>query len=327
MRARVVRFGATGGPEVLRAGEVELAPPGPHEARLRQTAIGLNYIDVYHRSGLYPVPVLPCVPGMEAAGVVEEVGSDVRDVRVGDRVAYASRPIGAYASARNFPAERLVRLPDAIDDQIAAALLLKGMTAQYLLRRVFDVAPGHAILVHAAAGGVGSLLCQWGRALGATVFGTVSSDEKAELAHGFGCAHPLVVPREDPVRRVRELTGGRGVDVVYDSVGKATLFASLDCLAPRGMLVSYGQSSGSPPPFDLGEVAKRGSLFVTRPSLFDYTATRAELTTTAEELFRAVAAGMLRPWIGRRWQLEEAEAAHRALDERKTLGASLLLVD
>jgi len=326
VRARAVRFHATGGPEVLVAEEIELPDPGPGEVRLRQSAIGLDFIDVYHRTGLYPVPSLPCIPGVEAAGVVEALGAGVGDLAIGERVAYASRPLGSYASRRNFPADRLVRLPPSITDEDAAALMLKGMTAQYLLRRTFRVEAGHAILVHAAAGGVGSILCQWARALGALVIGTVSSEEKAELARGFGCAHPIVVPREDLVSRVRELTQGRGVHVVYDSVGKDSFTASLDCLAPRGMLVSFGQSSGMPPPLALGELARRGSLFLTRPSLFDYTVSREELVATASELFCAVESGAVLPWIGQRWPLEEAAEAHRALEGRRTRGASLLLV-
>jgi NADPH2:quinone reductase len=326
VRARAIRFHATGGPEVLIAEEIELPEPGPSEVRLRQTAIGLNFIDVYHRTGLYPVPALPCTPGLEGAGVVEALGASVRELAIGDRVAYASRPLGAYASRRNFPADRLVKLPPSVSDEDAAALMLKGMTAQYLLRRTFRVERGHAILVHAAAGGVGSLLCQWGRALGALVIGSVGSDEKAELARGFGCAHPIVVPREDLVRSVREITAQRGVQVVYDSIGKESFFASLDCLAPRGMLVSFGQSSGLPPPLELGELSRRGSLFLTRPSLFDYTASHEELRATAADLFQAVSSGAVRPWIGQRWPLEQAAEAHRALEGRRTRGATLLVV-
>jgi NADPH2:quinone reductase len=324
--ARVVRFHATGGPEVLRVEEVDLPPPGPREVRLRQTAVGVDFIDVYFRTGVYPARSLPSGLGFEAAGVIEAVGPEVEGWRPGERVAYAARPIGAYASARNYPAERLVRVPAGIDDETAAALMLKGMTAQVLVRRVFRVGAGHWVLLHAAAGGVGSTVVQWASALGARVIGTVGSEAKAELARSLGCEHVIVLPRPDLAREVRELTGGRGVDVAYDSVGKDTLAASLDALAPRGMLVSFGQSSGWPAPLEWSELAFRKSPILTRPSLFDYTASAEELAATAGELFAAVLDGSVKPTIGQRWRLEQASEAHAALESRRTRGASVLLV-
>jgi NADPH2:quinone reductase len=325
MRAHAIRFERTGGPEVLRWEEVEVSAPGPGEALLRQTAIGVNFIDVYHRTGLYPVPSFPSGIGMEAVGVVEAIGPGVTEVSPGDRVAYASLPIGGYAEWRCMPAERLVRVPPGISDEEAAAMMLKGMTAQYLLRRTYRVQPGDTIVFYAAAGGVGSIACQWAKHLGAEVIGVVGSDEKATLARELGCAHTIVYTRERVPERVRALTGGKGVPVVYDSVGKATFFDSLDCLAPRGLMVSFGNASGPVPPFDLQELALRGSLYLTRPTLATYTATREELLATAEELFDVVLSKAVRIRIGLRLPLREAARAHQALESRATTGAIVLL--
>jgi NADPH2:quinone reductase len=322
--AGTIRVHDTGGPEVLRYEQVEMGRPGPGQARIRQTAIGLNFIDVYFRTGLYPPPGLPFTPGQEAAGVVEEIGEGVSEVQVGQRVAYAGA-IGAYAESRLVPANRLVPLPDDISDEQAAAMMLKGMTAQYLLRRTFRVQPGLTILFHAAAGGVGTIACQWAKHLGATVIGTVGSDEKAELARAHGCDHPIRYDREDVVARVKEITGGKGVPVVYDSVGRTTFERSLDCLAPFGMLVSFGQSSGKIPPVDLGIFAQKGSLYVTRPTLVTHTATRENLLNSANELFEVVASGAVKILVNQRFPLREAAEAHRALETRKTTGSTILL--
>ncbi|HRZ08053.1 MAG TPA: quinone oxidoreductase, partial [Candidatus Competibacteraceae bacterium] len=273
---KAIRIHQYGGPEALRWEEVEVGDPGPGQLRVRHGAVGLNYIDVYHRTGLYPLPSLPWTLGMEGAGQVEAVGEGVTEFKVGDRVAYASPPVGAYAEARLIAADRVVALPDAIDDRTAAAMMLQGMTAQYLLRRTYRVQPGDAILLHAAAGGVGLIASQWARHLGAIVIGTVGSDEKAELARAHGCHHVVVYSRENFVERVREITGGQGVAVVYDSVGKETFMGSLDCLRPLGMMVSFGNASGPVPPFDPGILAAKGSLFLTRPTLMTYTAQRPD---------------------------------------------------
>jgi NADPH2:quinone reductase len=322
--AGVVRVHQTGGPEVLRYEQVEVGQPGPGQALIRQTAVGLNYIDVYFRSGLYPPPSLPFVAGQEGAGVIEAVGEGVKDVPVGQRVAYAGS-LGAYAERRLIPADRLVEVPDGITDEQAAAMMLKGMTAHYLLRRTFRVEPGQTVLFHAAAGGVGLIACQWAKHLGATVIGTVGSAEKAELAKAHGCDHPIRYDREDVVARVRELTGGKGVPVVYDSVGQATFTRSLDCLAPLGMLVCFGQSSGKIPPFDTAILGQKGSLFLTRPSLMNYTAARADLLRAANELFDVVKRGAVKIEINQRYPLRDAADAHRALEGRKTTGSSVLL--
>jgi NADPH:quinone reductase len=321
----VVRAHAVGGPEVLRFEEVDVGSPGRGQVLLRQTAVGLNFIDVYFRRGLYPPPQLPFVPGLEAAGVVEAVAEDVHEPKVGQRVAYASPPMGAYAERRLMPADRVVVLPDGVSDKQAAAMMLKGMTAQYLLRRTYRVQSGQTILFHAAAGGVGLIACQWARHLGATVIGTVGSDAKAELARAHGCAHVIRYDREDVVARVREITGGKGVPVVYDSVGQATFERSLDCLAPLGMLVSFGQSSGKIPPVDLGILSQKGSLYVTRPTLMTYTAERGDLVAAAHELFEVVQSGAVRIEINQRFALSEAAEAHRALEGRRTTGSTLLL--
>jgi len=321
----MVRVHEVGGPEVLRFEQVEVGEPGRGQARLRQTAIGLNFIDVYHRTGLYPPPGLPFTPGLEAAGVVEAIGEGVSEVAVGDRVAYAAPPMGAYAETRLMQADRLVKLPDGIDDRTAAGMMLKGMTAQYLLRRTYPVQAGQTILFHAAAGGVGLIACQWAKHLGARVLGTVGSEAKAELARAHGCDVPIRYDRDDVVARVRELTDGKGVPVVYDSVGKDTFEKSLDCLAPRGMLVAFGQSSGNIPPLNLGVLSQKGSLYVTRPTLVTYTAARDDLLAAARELFDVVQRGAVRIEINQTFALRDAAKAHRALEGRQTTGSTLLL--
>jgi NADPH2:quinone reductase len=320
---KAIRFHRTGGPEVLSLDEVEVGAPGPGEARVRHTAVGVNFVDTYHRTGLYPLP-LPSGIGVEAAGVVEAVGSGVADVRPGDRVAYAATP-GAYAEARLIPADRLVPLPAAISDREAAAIMVKGLTVQALLRRTHPVQPGDTVLFHAAAGGVGLLAIQWLKAIGATVIGTVGSDEKAELARVHGCDHVIVYTREDFPARVREITGGAGVPVVYDSVGKSTFEGSLDCLRPLGLMVSFGNASGPVPPFDIGVLGRKGSLFLTRPTVFTYIAKREDLLRGAAELFEMVRSGRVKVEIGRSWPLAQAAEAHRALQARATTGSLLLL--
>ena len=320
---RAIRFERTGGPEVMEWVAHAPGAPGPGEVRVRHHAVGVNFIDTYHRGGLYPVP-LPSGLGSEAAGVVEAVGEGVTQLRAGDRVAYAGGPLGAYAESRVMPAAPLLKLPDGIGFDTAAAMMPKGLTAQYLLRQTFVVQPGQTILLHAAAGGVGLIAAQWARALGATVIGTVGSDDKAELARAHGCAHVINYRRENVVEHVREITGGRGVPVVYDGVGKDTFFASLDCLAPRGLLVSYGNASGAVPPFALLELSNRGSLYVTRPTLVHYTATRDALEAAAAELFDAVASGVVRIEIAQRYPLADAAIAHADLQARRTTGSIVL---
>jgi NADPH:quinone reductase len=321
----MVRVHEVGGPEVLRFEQVEVGDPGPGQVRLRQTAVGLNFIDVYFRTGLYPAPGLPFTPGLEAAGVVEALGEGVTEVAAGDRVAYAAPPIGAYAEVRLMQADRLVKLPDGLDDRQGAAMMLKGMTAQYLLRRTFPVQAGQTILFHAAAGGVGLIACQWAKHLGARVIGTVGSEAKAELARAHGCDVPIRYDRDDVVARVRELTDGKGVPVVYDSVGQSTFEKSLDCLAPRGMLVAFGQSSGNIPPLNLGILSQKGSLYVTRPTLMTYTAARDDLLASAKELFDVVQSGAVKIEINQTFALRDAADAHRALEGRQTTGSTLLL--
>ena len=321
--AQAIRMERTGGPEVLVHGEADVGAPGPGEVRLRQTAIGVNFIDVYFRTGLYPTP-LPAIPGSEAAGVVEAVGEGVGDLRPGDRVAYAMLP-GAYATERLAPAARMVRLPDGVDDDTAAAMMLKGMTAHYLLRRVHRVKPGDTVLIHAAAGGVGLIACQWANHLGATVIGTVGSPEKAELARANGCHHPILYRSEDFVARVREITDGKGCDAVYDSIAAATYPGSLDCLKPFGMWALFGQSSGPIKGFDPNLLAQKGSLFMTRPTLGTYVASREDLAATAAELFEVVANGAVRIEIGQRFPLAQAADAHRALEGRGTTGSTVLV--
>ena len=321
---KAVRITKTGGPDVLEVQDIELPPPGPGQVRLRHTAIGVNFIDTYHRSGLYPAP-LPATLGGEAAGVVDAVGDGVSGFKPGDRAGYCTVAFCAYAEAANVPADRLVRLPDGIADEVAAAAMLKGMTAQYLLKRTFAVQPGQTILWHAAAGGVGLIACQWAKHLGATVIGTVGSDEKVALAKENGCAHVLNTRTEDWVARLRELTGGEGVPVVYDSVGKDTWDGSLDCLAVRGMMVSFGNASGAVPAFAPGVLSAKGSLYLTRPTLFHYTRTHQELQDTADDLFDVIQKGIVKIAIHQRFELTDARAAHEALHSRQTIGATVLI--
>lgn len=321
---KAIRLHQTGGPEVLRFEDFDPGAPAPGEVQLRHTAIGLNYIDVYDRTGLYPMP-LPAGLGREAAGVVTAVGRRVRGLRVGDRVAYVHSQPGSYCELRNLPAERVVRLPRAIADEQAAVLMLKGLTAHYLLRRTVRVQRGDWLLVHAAAGGVGLILCQWARALGARVIGVVGSEAKVAVARRNGCRQVLVMGRDPIAAGVKRITRGAGVRVVYDSVGKDTFMESLDCLAPLGMMVSYGNASGPPPAISPLELARRGSLFLTRPSLFTYVAERADLESAARETFRMVAAGKIRITIGQRYPLADAAEAHRDLEARRTVGATVLL--
>ncbi|HEX5320574.1 MAG TPA: quinone oxidoreductase [Stellaceae bacterium] len=322
---QAIRFEKTGGPEVLTWQQVSVDKPGPGQVRLKHTAVGLNYIDTYQRSGLYPMS-LPSGLGSEGAGVIEEVGPGVTGLKPGDRVAYAGGPLGAYSEARTMGAERLVPVPDGITDQQAAAMMLKGMTAWYLIRRTHEVKRGDTILIHAAAGGVGLIVCQWAKALGATVIGTVGSDDKAALAKAHGCDHPIVYTREDFVAKVGDITKGAKLPVVYDSVGKDTFFKSLDCLAPLGLLALFGQSSGSVPPVDLGILAGKGSLFVTRPTLNTYTAKREDLLTAARELFDVVKSGKVKLAINQTYALRDAAQAHRDLESRKTTGSTVLTV-
>jgi NADPH2:quinone reductase len=318
-----IRAHQTGGPEVLQWEEVTVGDPGPGEVRVRNTAVGLNFIDTYHRSGLYPMP-MPLTLGSEGAGVIEAVGPKVKGFKRGDRVAYA-QPIGAYAEVLIRPVARLVKIPFGITDQTAAAMMLKGMTAWYLLRRTYKVKKGDTILVHAAAGGVGQILCQWGRHLGATVIGTVGSDAKAPLAKKAGCKHVIVASREKISQRVRDLTKGRGVPVVYDGIGKETFMESLDCLSPLGTMASFGNASGAVPPVNIGILAQKGSLFLTRPTLVNYTATREDLDTAARDLFAVVKKGAVKISINQTYPLREAAQAHRDLEGRKTTGSTVLL--
>ena len=322
---KAIRIYETGGPEVMRWEDVDPGQPEPGEALVRHEAVGLNFIDVYHRTGLYPLPALPATPGMEGSGIVEAIGEGVTEVAVGDRVAYAGIPPGAYAEVRRIPAHRLVQLPEKISFQQGAAMMLQGMTARYLLRGCYDVKKGDTILIHAAAGGVGSIVCQWAKHLGATVIGTVGSPAKAELARVHGCDHTILYNDEDFTARTKEITGGNGVDVVYDSVGQATFMQSLDCLRPMGMMVSFGQASGSVPPLDLGELAARGSLFLTRPSLMAYTAAREDLLNHAGDLFEVVQSGAVKIEVNQTYPLAEAARAHRDLEARKTTGSTILI--
>lgn len=321
---RAIVIHAFGGPEVLKWEEVTVGDPGPGEVRVKHGAVGLNYIDVYHRTGLYPLP-LPASIGMEGAGVVEAVGSGVADFAPGDRVAYAAMPPGSYAEARLIPAHRLVKLPDAIDERTAAAMMLQGMTVQYLVRRTYKVQPGDTVLWHAAAGGVGLIACQWLSSMGVTVIGTVGSEEKAALAKAHGCTHVINYRSESFVERVKEITGGKGVPVVYDSVGKDTWEGSLDCLAPFGLMASFGNASGAVPPVNLGVLAPKGSLYVTRPTLMTYTAKREDLVASAADLFEMVTSGKVKIEINQTYPLSETAQAHRDLEARKTTGSTVLL--
>jgi NADPH2:quinone reductase len=318
-----IRVYEHGGPEKLRWEAVQVGAPGEGEVLVRNTAIGLNFIDTYHRTGLYPMQ-LPTGLGMEGAGVVEAVGAKVKEFKVGDRVAYA-QPIGSYAELLLRPAARLVKVPKGIDDKVAAAIMLKGMTAWYLCRRTYKVQKGDTVLVHAAAGGVGQILSQWSKHLGATVIGTVGSDEKAVLAKKVGCKHVVVTSKEKFVERVKEVTKGKGVPVVYDGVGKDTFMDSLDCLRPRGLMASFGNSSGAVPPFNLAILAQKGSLFLTRPSLFHYTSSREDLVGAANELFAVVKSGAVKISVNQTYPLREAAQAHRDLEGRKTTGSTVLI--
>jgi NADPH2:quinone reductase len=319
-----IRIHETGGTDVLRWEEVDVGSPGPGEARLRQSAIGLNFIDTYHRTGLYPMS-FPAILGVEAAGVVEAVGEKVTTVKVGDRVAYTEMPPGAYTQARVMPADRLVKLPDSMDDLTAGAAMLKGLTAQFLLRRTYPVQPGDTILVHAAAGGVGLIMCQWAKHLGATVIGTVSSEGKAALAQAHGCDHPILYTQENFRDRVMEHTDGKGLPVVYDSVGKDTFMASLDCLRPLGMMVTYGNSSGPPPEISPLLLAQKGSLFLTRPVLMAYNQERAALTAAADDLFEVMSSGAVKVEVRQTYALKDAAQAHEDLAARRTTGSSVLV--
>ncbi len=320
---KAIRFHKTGGPEVFVWEDVEVGDPGPGQIRIRHHAIGLNYLDTYHRSGLYPLP-LPSGVGSEGAGVVEAVGAGVTDLKAGDRVAYASGAPGAYAEARLYPADRVVKIPDGVPFDTAAAMMLKGMTAQYLIKRTFKVQPGMTVLWHAAAGGVGLIASQWLKSLGVTVIGTVGSDAKATLAKAHGCEHTIVYTRENFFERVKEITGGKGVPVVYDSVGKLTFMGSLDCLQPLGMMVSFGNASGPVDPFSPAILAPKGSLFLTRPTLVHYTAKRDDLVACANDLFDAVKSGKVKIEIAQRYALKDAAQAHRDLEARKTTGSTVL---
>ncbi|TNE59739.1 MAG: quinone oxidoreductase [Alphaproteobacteria bacterium] len=324
MKIKSVRIHETGGPEVLKLEEVELADPAPHEVRVRHTAIGLNFIDTYHRTGLYPLQ-LPSGLGSEAAGVVEAVGADVKHLKEGDRVAFAGAAFPTYAEASNANAARVSKLPDNISEEVAAAMMLKGMTAQFLLRSCYQVKPGETILFHAAAGGVGTIATQWAASLGAEVIGTVGSEAKAKLALGNGCAHIIFYDKEDVPARVKEITGGKGVPVVYDSVGKSTFLGSLDSLQPRGLLVSYGNASGPVTDVNLGILAQKGSLYVTRPTLFHYIASQEDFETCTRELFEVVGSGKVKVEIGQRYKLDDVAQAHADLEGRNTIGATVIV--
>ena len=323
--SKAVTIHEVGGPEVLRFETVDVGDPGPGEVLLKQSAAGLNFIDTYQRTGLYPLPSFPAVLGMEGAGVVEAVGVGVTEVDIGDRVAYSMAP-GAYAERRLVPAAVLVRLPDGISDDQGAAMMLKGCTAQYLIRRTYRIEAGDTILIHAAAGGVGLIVCQWAKHLGATVIGTAGGPDKVALAEAHGCDHAIDYTAEDFVERVGEITNGAGVPVVYDSVGRDTFLTSMDCLQPRGLLVSFGQSSGAIPPFDPGILAQKGSLFLTRPTLGTYIATREELEATARELFDLVVSGAVKIEVNQTYPLEDAATAHRDLEARRTTGSTVLRI-
>ena len=322
--SKAIRIHSQGGPEVLQWDTVPTPEPGPAEILVHHTAVGLNYIDVYFRTGLYKVPTLPAIIGMEGAGTVRAIGADVTSLAVGDRVAYATGPIGAYATDRVIAADRVVKLPDAIDDQTAAAMMLQGMTAQYLIRRTHRVEPGETVVVHAAAGGVGLILCQWIKHLGATVIGVVSTEEKAELARQHGAAH-VVIGHENLPAEVKRITGGAMVPVVYDSVGKDSWTTSLDSLAPLGLMVSYGNASGPVPPVEIGTLGAKGSLFLTRPSLATYTAKTADLQASAHDLFDVVSSGAVKIRVNQTFPLADAKLAHEALEARKTTGSTVLI--
>jgi len=319
---KAIRIHKPGGPEVLSWDDIAVPPPGDGEAQIRHTAIGLNYIDTYHRTGLYALP-MPAVIGSEGAGVVEAVGPGVADVKRGDRVAYGNAPVGAYAELRNIPAARLVKIPDGISDQQAASMMLKGMTTQYLIRQTYKVQKGDTILLHAAAGGVGLILCQWAKHLGATVIGTVGSKDKAALAKAHGCDHTILYREEDFVARVKAITGGAGVPVVYDAVGKDTFLKSLDCIRPRGLMINFGNASGPAEPLNVLLLAQKGSLYVTRPTLMTYVAKREDLVACANDLFNVVKSGAVKIEINQTYPLKDAGQAHRDLEGRKTTGSTV----
>ena len=321
---KAIRFAKTGGPEVLSLQDIALPPPAQGQVRIRHTAIGVNFIDTYHRSGLYPLP-LPSGLGLEAAGTVESLGAGVTSLKIGDRVGYCTGPVGAYAEANNVPADRVVKLPASVGDDVAAAAMLKGMTVQDLLKRTFAVQRGQAILFHSAAGGVGLIAVQWAKHMGAQVIGTVGSDSKIELAKAHGCDQVFNIEKDDWVAGVRELTNGAGVPVVYDSIGKDTFMGSLDCLSPRGMMVSFGNSSGAVPPFEPALLSAKGSLYLTRPTLMHYTRTARELQETADDLFAVIGSGAVKIAVNQRFALADARAAHEALHSRKTTGATVLI--
>jgi NADPH2:quinone reductase len=325
MKAKAIVVNQIGGPEVLQFTDVEVPTPGPGEALVRHRAIGLNFVEIYFRSGVYPAPSMPFTPGSEAAGVVEAVGPGVTEVKPGDRVAYAGGPMGAYSEVRVIPARVLVKLPDSISEETAAAAMLKGMTTHALIFSVYAVKPGDTILVQAAAGGVGLILCQWAKHLGASVIGCVGSDDKARLAEAHGCDHTIVYTREDIPARVKEITGGAMLPVAYDSVGQATFMKSIDCLRPRGLMVAFGQASGIVPPFSVNILSAKGSLYLTRPTLQTYTAKREELLEHANALFDVLANGTVKCEVQRRFPLRDAAEAHRALGERNTTGSNILI--
>ncbi|MCR9212806.1 MAG: quinone oxidoreductase [Proteobacteria bacterium] len=322
---KAIRQYEFGGPEVLKWEDVEVGTPGPGEARVRHTAVGLNYIDVYFRTGLYPAE-LPISTGMEAAGVIEELGDGVSGLKVGDRVAYAGRPVGAYTEARVMPADGLIKLPDSIDDETAAAMMLQGMTTEYLLQRTYPLKKGDTFLFHAAAGGVGLFVCQWARHIGATMIGTVGSDEKAELAKSLGCTHTINYRDGNFADKVRELTDGKGVPVVYDAIGKDTFMESLDCLQPRGLMVSFGNATGPVSDLNLGVLAAKGSLYLTRPTLMTYNEKREDLEKSAGDLMRLVGDGTIKVTINQRYALSDARQAHEDLESRKTTGSTVFTV-
>ena len=324
MITNAIRVHKQGGPEEMKWEEVTLPEIQKDDVLIKHTAIGLNYIDTYHRSGLYPMPV-PLTLGIEGAGIIIEAGENVKDLNVGDRVAYASPPTGSYAEAKVMPADRLVKIPDNISDEIAAAIMLKGMTVEYLVRRTYNVKAGQTVLFHAAAGGVGLIACQWLKAIGAKVIGTVGSEEKAALAKANGCEHTILYREENFVDKVKEITNGEGVPVVYDGIGKDTALKSLDCLSPLGMLVVFGNSSGNAPPIETGLLAAKGSLFLTRPTLMTYNAKREDLVESAQQLFNMVGSGKVNISINARYDLKDAAQAHKDLESRKTTGSTLLM--
>ena len=324
MITNAIRVHKQGGPEEMKWEEVTLPEIQKDDVLIKHTAIGLNYIDTYHRSGLYPMPV-PLTLGIEGAGIIIEAGENVKDLNVGDRVAYASPPTGSYAEAKVMPADRLVKIPDNISDEIAAAIMLKGMTVEYLVRRTYNVKAGQTVLFHAAAGGVGLIACQWLKAIGAKVIGTVGSEEKAALAKANGCEHTILYREENFVDKVKEITNGKGVPVVYDGIGKDTALKSLDCLSPLGMLVVFGNSSGNAPPIETGLLAAKGSLFLTRPTLMTYNANREDLVESAQQLFNMVESGKVNISINARYDLKDAAQAHKDLESRKTTGSTLLI--